>query len=166
MCFSKGVKNLDFLQRKGSWDFETKQRFFKAYFCLRIIPVTNLLMSDINVLYIDDEEVNLFIFEASFKEKFNIITAGNGPDGLELLGANPKIDVVISDMKMPIMDGVEFISIAKKQYPDKKYFILTAFDNHPDVLRAEQDGLIHKFFTKPFEINEIHNFLNMAVGAA
>ncbi|HCX99748.1 MAG TPA: two-component system response regulator, partial [Bacteroidales bacterium] len=62
----------------------------------------------ISVLYVDDEPINLRLFELNFKNAFNVTTALSGFDGLEILKNNPDIPVVVSDMRMPKMDGIEF----------------------------------------------------------
>lgn len=69
----------------------------------------------INILYVDDEQLNLQLFATVFKKKFNVITAESGLEGLEKLDKNKDICIVISDMRMPEMNGIEFINTAKKK---------------------------------------------------
>ena len=71
----------------------------------------------ITILYVDDEELNLELFKINFNKEYNVITAESGKKGLEMLFAFPEIKIVISDMRMPGMSGIEFISIAKREYP-------------------------------------------------
>jgi response regulator RpfG family c-di-GMP phosphodiesterase len=111
---------------------------------------------DITILYVDDEDVNLFLFNANFKKKFNIITAKSGKEALEKLDVhNDSIIVVISDMRMPIMSGIEFIQKAKTIYSNIHYYILTGFDYNEEVEAALKNNTIQKFFTKPFNASEI-----------
>jgi len=56
------------------------------------------MSSNIKVLYVDDEPINLMLFKANFKKKFDIITAESGNEGLQLLKSNPDTKVVISDI--------------------------------------------------------------------
>ena len=108
-------------------------------------------MSDkISVLYVDDEKTNLFIFEKIFSEKFKIITTDSAEDALSLLNQSTQVNVVISDMVMPGMNGVELISKARKKFPEIAYFILTGFAYGEDIKRALKENLIHSLFTKPF----------------
>jgi two-component system response regulator (stage 0 sporulation protein F) len=73
---------------------------------------------DITILYVDDEQVNLRIFEINFRKRYNVITAVSGEQGLEKLEENGDIIVVVSDMKMPGMNGIEFIKKAREKiYP-------------------------------------------------
>jgi two-component system response regulator (stage 0 sporulation protein F) len=109
----------------------------------------------ISILYIDDEPINLMLFEMNFKRSYRVITAGNGQEGLEKLHSNPDIRIVISDMKMPGMNGIEFITKAKIEYPDLIYYILTGYDITKEIANAMNDKLIVQCFRKPFNIKEI-----------
>ena len=112
--------------------------------------------TDITILYVDDEEINLFLFQHQFKAKYNVLVASSPLQGLEILQNNSDdIIVVISDMRMPKMNGLEFISQAKEKYNKLFYFILTAFDYDDDINAALEEKLIHKFFSKPFDFDEI-----------
>ena len=113
------------------------------------------MSSNIKVLYIDDESINLMLFKANFKKKFDVITGESGSEGLLLLKNNPDTKVVISDMKMPGMSGIEFIRKAKKDFPNVSFYILTGFDITDEISQALEEQLIHKYFKKPFNINEI-----------
>lgn len=110
----------------------------------------------ITVLYVDDEDINLFIFKQSFQDKYNIITANSGAEGLDRLEQYASdIIVVISDMRMPNMNGVEFISKARERFKNIAYYILTGFDYNDEIDAAIENKLINKFFTKPLDIEEI-----------
>ncbi|MGY5353708.1 response regulator [Wenyingzhuangia sp. IMCC45467] len=108
------------------------------------------------ILYVDDEEINLLLFEINFKELYTVITAKNGFEGLEVLDKNTDTLIVISDMRMPGMDGIEFIKKAKAKYPDKKFYILTGFEIIEPIREALDTKLILEYFKKPFEIKKIH----------
>lgn len=117
----------------------------------------------ITVLYVDDEPINLMLFEASFKSQYKVITAKSASDGLAKLNSHPEIKVVISDMKMPEMNGIEFITHAKKDYESLAYFILTGHDITNEIAGAINSKMISKYFHKPLKIREleeaIHNIL-------
>ena len=114
------------------------------------------------ILYVDDEEINLVVFEANFIGKFNVITADSGFEGIKILENKPDIPIVISDMKMPGMNGIEFIKTAKKQFPNIVYFILTGFDITDEISSALDDKLINDYFKKPFNGQEIEASINAA----
>lgn len=115
------------------------------------------------ILYVDDEPINLHLFNLHLKKQYNIFTALSGKVGLEILKNNPEIDVVVSDMKMPEMNGIEFIKIAKSNFPSLYYFILTGFDITDEIKTAIEDKLIVKYFKKPFNINDIKNTINKSL---
>ena len=107
------------------------------------------------LLYVDDEPLNLRLFTFNFRKKFSVITSESGFDGLTKLKLHPEIAVVISDMKMPGMSGIEFVMEAKKEFPDIAYFILTGFDITSEIADALKKGIIYKYFRKPFNFKEV-----------
>ena len=109
----------------------------------------------ITLLYVDDEPINLKLFELNFRKKYNVITAESGFEGIKQLNSNPQTKIVISDMKMPGMNGIEFIKLAKKDYPQIAFFILTGFDITEEIADALNERLIHKYFRKPFNLKDI-----------
>lgn len=111
----------------------------------------------IKILYVDDEPINLQLFQLNFKKKYMVYTAMSGHEGLKSLETNNDIKVVISDMKMPEMNGLQFITKAKNTYPEITYFILTGYDINTEIAEALDSGLIQKYFSKPFNIKEIDN---------
>lgn len=115
------------------------------------------------VLYVDDEEINLMLFSASFNKLFTIITANSGKNALVELDENKNITIVVSDMKMPEMNGIEFIKIAKDKYKHIAFFILTGFDKNKEIAEALKSGLIIKYFSKPFDIKDIGNSIQDAL---
>ena len=93
----------------------------------------------------------------NFRKKFNVLTAESGLEGYDLLKKNPHTAVVISDMKMPGMNGIEFIKLAKKNFPKISFFILTGFDITEEIADALNERLIHKYFRKPFNMKDIES---------
>lgn len=118
------------------------------------------MINPITVLYVDDEPINLMLFDVCFKEKYNVLTAKSGDEGLEVLDQHKEISVVFSDMKMPGMNGVEFINIAKKKYPKISYYILTGFSLTDEIQKAIDEGVIRKCLFKPFDIEDIEAEIN------
>ena len=62
----------------------------------------------IAILYVDDEENNLFSFKAVFRVKYQVFTAISGDEALKIMGEKP-IEIIITDQRMPNMTGVEFL---------------------------------------------------------
>jgi YesN/AraC family two-component response regulator len=67
-------------------------------------------------------------------------------------------------MKMPGMNGIEFIRMAKKEFPEIHYYILTGYDISDEISKALQEGLIDKYFRKPFNMREIDFSIREAMG--
>lgn len=110
---------------------------------------------DTHVLYVDDEDVNLFLFEQMFKEYFSIKTAISAESALEVLDTTPEIEIIFSDMRMPLMNGIEFIKKARERYPNKTYYILTGYSINNEIKGAISEGVISKYFQKPFDVKAI-----------
>lgn len=107
------------------------------------------------ILYVDDEFLNLEVFKANFGDRYIVVTCNSGPEGLKILNEQDDIKLVISDMKMPEMNGLEFISKAKEKYTDIAYFILTGFDITEEIKAALENNLIYKYFRKPINVDLI-----------
>jgi two-component system, response regulator, stage 0 sporulation protein F len=113
------------------------------------------MRQNLKILYVDDEPINLILFRSVFKAHFLIHTAESGKSGMKILDENENIDVVISDMRMPGMDGLAFISKARELYPSVIFFILTGYEVTPEIQSSIDSGLVCKCFQKPLNIKEI-----------
>lgn len=111
-------------------------------------------MADVKILVVDDEENMLSMLKTFFVERgFECFTAGNGVEALNVLEKNP-IDIVITDMKMPEMDGMELLGIIKEKYENISAVIMTGFSEEyttTEALNLGADGYI----TKPFRNKEL-----------
>lgn len=107
------------------------------------------------ILYVDDEEINLMLLRINLSSKYDVITCLDGIEGLEILSKNNDIKVVVSDLRMPMMNGIEFITKAKELYPHLPYFLLTGFDMTTEIEEAIKTELIVDYLKKPFEITTI-----------
>jgi DNA-binding NtrC family response regulator len=112
------------------------------------------------ILYVDDEPINLRLFTLNLKRHFNVLTADSAKQGMEILKANPEICAVVSDMRMPEMNGIEFIKLARTNRPDIHYFILTGYDITREITDALLNNLITEYMSKPFKANEIIEIIN------
>ncbi len=103
------------------------------------------------ILYVDDEEINLVLFEAYFEDEYTVILADSAQEGLIVLKEHPEIKLIISDLRMPVMDGFEFIKEVKRNYPDKICMILSAFKQEDRKEYTSVKKLIYKYLNKPLE---------------
>jgi response regulator RpfG family c-di-GMP phosphodiesterase len=103
-----------------------------------------------SVLCVDDEINVLNALKRVFrKEKFNLLTASSGADALKLLETNP-IHMIISDQRMPEMNGTELMAKIKDAYPDIIRIILTGYTDVDTITESINKGHIYKFFLKPW----------------
>lgn len=123
-------------------------------------------MSDkkIVVLYVDDEENNLISFKATFRIKYKVFTAISGDEAMKIMEAN-KIDVVITDQRMPNMTGVEFLEKVLEKYPDPMRILLTGYADMNAVIDAINKGKIFHYLTKPWNEEELDMTINRAYEA-
>lgn len=122
------------------------------------------MANQISVLYVDDEPINLKVFELGLRNRFTIHTALSGFEGLEILRKEPDIMAVVSDMRMPAMDGLEFIEAAKKEFPNLVYFIYTGYGIGDRIAQALDDKLLQNYFRKPTSFNDIAATIVESVG--
>jgi response regulator RpfG family c-di-GMP phosphodiesterase len=115
------------------------------------------------VLCVDDEPVNLILFEANLKKKFNVVTAGDAEAGLEILSRNKDIRFIFSDMKMPKMNGIEFIGNARNIAPEGYFYIMTGFDVTDEIQEAIDNAHISRYFKKPLNYAAISSEIEKAM---
>jgi response regulator RpfG family c-di-GMP phosphodiesterase len=111
--------------------------------------------SRVKILYVDDEPLNLELFVLNFEDKYTILTAESPFVGLEVIALHPDVSIVISDMMMPHMNGLDFIKNVRKLYPNMVCFILTGYDLSQLLIEALNKRIISKYLCKPFDIKAI-----------
>ncbi len=106
------------------------------------------------ILIVDDDLNVLQVLEARLQSAgFHLFTAENGRDALRLLQDN-KIDLMISDMKMPGMSGMEVLDKARSLHPGLPIIFLTAYGTIPDAVKAVKAGAVD-YLAKPFDGREL-----------
>jgi len=101
------------------------------------------------VLFVDDEpNVTESLKRALRKEPYEVLSANSAKEALAILARDP-VDVVISDEKMPGMQGSEFLAVVCRQYPETIRIILTGHGSMEAAIRAINEGEIYRFLTKP-----------------
>ncbi|HPF52454.1 MAG TPA: response regulator [Draconibacterium sp.] len=114
-------------------------------------------MTKPKILYVDDEPINLLLFEANLDRKYEVLKANNGLEGLAVIADHPDIKIVFSDMKMPNMNGIEFIKEASKIISECFFYILTGFEITNEIQHSLDSGLIQKYYGKPTNMKDILN---------
>jgi DNA-binding NtrC family response regulator len=104
-----------------------------------------------SILIIDDERDMLQLLKRSLEPdiKCRIQTAQSGKEGLQILAREP-VDLVLADIKMPAMDGLELLELIKRDYPDLTVVMMTAFGGVETAVEAMRCGA-YDFITKPFD---------------
>ncbi|CAM8463707.1 TPA: two-component system response regulator GlrR [Klebsiella pneumoniae] len=94
-------------------------------------------------------------------EGYSVVTAESGPEALRVLGRE-KVDLVISDLRMDEMDGLQLFSEIQKGYPGMPVIILTAHGSIPDAVAATQQG-VFSFLTKPVDKDALYKAIDEAL---
>lgn len=107
------------------------------------------------VLCVDDEKSILSSLKRLFRPTgYRFLTAENGPAGLKILETE-NVDLVISDMRMPGMDGAEFLEHVAKKWPKAQRVLLTGFADMKSTIAAVNRGKIYKYIAKPWDDNDL-----------
>jgi len=114
--------------------------------------------SDIReVLIVDDEETLLLSIDdglSIYKQYFKLLTATNGVDAVKLLKSKTSIDLVITDLKMPRMDGFELLTYIQRNFPHIPVILMTAYGT-PKIEEIVKTMGISGYLEKPLDINTI-----------
>lgn len=116
-----------------------------------------------SILVVDDEPDNLDLLYRTFHREFKVLRAENGPVALEILAQVGEVAVIISDQRMPLMSGTEFLSLTATQYPDTIRIILTGYTDVVDLVEAINSGKVFKYVTKPWDNEELKAVVRQAV---
>ncbi|KAF0220754.1 MAG: two-component system NtrC family sensor [Geobacteraceae bacterium] len=110
----------------------------------------------IRILCVDDEQNVLRSLERIFiDDDYDILTAGSSEEGLSLLAETPGVQVVISDYRMPGMNGVDFLKEVCNRWPDTVRIVLSGYADTAAVVSAINEGQIYKFVPKPWNDDEL-----------
>ncbi len=114
------------------------------------------------ILVVDDEPDNLDLLYRTFHREFNVLRAESGPTALNILLEEGDVAVIISDQRMPMMSGTEFLSLTATQYPDIIRIILTGYTDVEDLVEAINAGKVFKYVTKPWDDEELKRVVRQA----
>lgn len=115
-----------------------------------------------HVLFIDDEEPNLVVFEAVCGDTFPILTASSAEAGLQLMEEH-EIGVVLTDQRMPGMTGIELLEKVEVDYPDAIRLLITAYSDLQAAEDAINRGHVRRYMRKPWEPETLRAELRDAV---
>lgn len=117
-----------------------------------------------SILYVDDEEINLRLFFNTFRREFTIFLAISAKEALEIL-ANEKIDLMITDQRMPNMTGVELLAEVQQIFPEipPNRLIISGYSDLEDIEVAYEKYHLYRFVAKPWDKDELLSIIKQAL---
>ncbi len=107
------------------------------------------------ILFVDDELPILKSLNRLFMDtEYEVLTAGSGEEALEIL-ADEKVDIVITDMRMPVMDGYQLLEKIKERHPNVLRIILSGYSEKNTILAALQKNLAKLYILKPWDNDKL-----------
>lgn len=111
-------------------------------------------MKDYNILVIDDEAAQRDVLAGYLKKKgYKIFSASSGREGIEFVKNNP-VDIILSDFKMPDLNGIEVLEEVKKLNPEISFVIVTAYGTVENAVKAMRLGAVD-YISKPVDLDEL-----------
>jgi len=115
------------------------------------------------ILFVDDEPSVLDGYRRMLRREFAVDTAGGGEEGLAKIHDFGPYPVVISDMRMPGMNGAQFLAQARKNAPQTVRMLLTGYTDLDAAISAVNEGNIFRFLTKPCEKETLLEAINLGL---
>jgi serine phosphatase RsbU (regulator of sigma subunit)/CheY-like chemotaxis protein len=104
----------------------------------------------LKLLVVDDEPDNLDLLYRTFRREFRVFKAASGAEALDILNDQGEMAIIISDQRMPQMNGTEFLSYTVERFPDTIRMVLTGYTDVEDLVSAINSGKVFKYITKPW----------------
>ncbi len=122
------------------------------------------MKEQVRILFVDDERNVLKSMERVFlDDDYEIITATSGTEGLDILEKEPRIHLIISDYRMPGINGVDFLREVYERWPDTVRIVLSGYADTAAVVSAINEGRIYKFIPKPWNDDELKGTVSNAI---
>ncbi|MBC7962277.1 MAG: response regulator [Steroidobacteraceae bacterium] len=116
----------------------------------------NECSEQIKILCVDDERNVLRALERIFlDDDYEIVIAGSGDEGLKIMEEDGPFQVVVSDYRMPVMNGVEFLRAVYERWPHTVRIVLSGYADAGTIVAAINEGHIYKFIPKPWNDDEL-----------
>lgn len=115
------------------------------------------------LLLVDDEPDLLLSLQGLLRQKFRLHVADGGAAALEIIRSEP-VQIIMSDQRMPKMSGDELLAQVAQISPDTVRILLTGYADIHDVIRALNTGGLFRYLTKPWDLDELMDVLDDAVG--
>lgn len=115
------------------------------------------------ILFVDDDPNILAGFRRNLRGDYEVFTKEYPQEGLEFLRQNQDLAVVVADMRMPVMDGVQFLDQAKRHAPHTVRIMLTGNADRETAIEAINRGAIFRFLSKPCDVSLLKSTLMAGV---
>jgi serine phosphatase RsbU (regulator of sigma subunit)/FixJ family two-component response regulator len=116
----------------------------------------------LKLMVVDDETDNLDLLYRTFRRDFQVYKAEDARTALEILEQVGEMAVIISDQRMPEMNGTEFLSLTVDKFPDTIRILLTGFTDAEDLVEAINSGKVFKYITKPWNPEDLRSTVEQA----
>ncbi|MBD0386074.1 MAG: SpoIIE family protein phosphatase [Nostoc sp. C3-bin3] len=116
----------------------------------------------LKLMVVDDEPDNLDLLYRTFRRDFQVYKANHAFGALEILDKFGEMAVIISDQRMPEMNGTEFFSLTVERFPDTIRILLTGFTDVEDLVDAINSGQVFKYITKPWNPERLRALVEQA----
>ena len=116
-------------------------------------------LKEIKILFVEDEvDLITIISETLAKLGANFVTANNGEEGLQALKDNPDIQLVVTDINMPILNGIDMIKKIRENGSDIPCVIMSAH-TEPEYLKSADELNVKDYILKPFDFIKFINLI-------
>jgi CheY-like chemotaxis protein len=118
------------------------------------------------ILLAEDEDTLRAMLVRAFSDEHQVIAASDGAEALDIVtAANGEFDLLLTDIRMPLMDGIALALAIARDYPNIVILLMTGFADQRE--RASGlDAIIHDVITKPFTLVQIRDAVKAALAAA
>ena len=114
------------------------------------------------ILIVDDEQITLENLEIIMnKENYDVTTSSSGKNALKLL-QKQEFDVVLTDLRMDEVDGLQVLAECKKRYPESEVIMVTAYASLPSAIETMKQGAYY-YLAKPFKLDEVRKVVKEAL---
>jgi response regulator RpfG family c-di-GMP phosphodiesterase len=120
-------------------------------------------INQITILCVDDEPGILSALNRALCNDFTVVTAASVEDGSKVLEENPLIDLVLSDYRMPGVNGFDFLTWCRHNHPNIVRYALTGYPDSALMKEALYSGLVSRVFAKPWDNDQIVSALKKAI---
>lgn len=117
------------------------------------------------LLFVDDEDRIINLLRMMFRAEYEVFTTTSGHEALQII-AQHRIDVIVSDQRMPQMLGIELLNEVRKRSPGTMRILLTGYSDLTAIVGSVNDGEVYRFINKPWDHEEIKSTIAGAVEAA